>query len=211
MNTVAETSERSSKIRKQRRAWPILVGSLLVVVVAVGSYVVLNRSADDKPPYIDPAATGTLTLCSSDGKEVTEGKVSDAPFADLVVGSSSAPSAYANGLASLFAYQPRVGHDASEFSGQPLTAGSTFTDAAHPAAEVTEGATTLGDHLQTFPATWDGYVQLRLILTSSGAPARTTEYDAADILVDGTEWKLVRGGGGDCAKALGTAHLSVTS
>ena len=138
-------------------------------------------------------------------KPVTEGSVEDQPFADVVVGATALPSELdpAGAVATLFAYQPREGISASEFSGAPLTAAGELADPERPAVRVTEDVWSVGDFVTAFPATYDGYVQLRLYL---GTPAAGTlsenPYDTADLRVDGDRWELVRGGSSSCADAL---------
>jgi len=176
-----------------------------VVILAV---VVLWRvtGQDLTVPYDDPQSAGLLTLCSEDGKAVTEGKVSDRPFADVVLGETALPSELdpAGAVATLFAYQPREGVAPSEFSGTPLTAAGELVDPEQPAVVVTEDVWTVADFVTAFPADLDGYVQLRLILGTPGAGTLTENpYDTADLRVDGDRWELVRGGSASCADAAG--------
>ena len=105
-------------------------------------------------------------------------------------------------VATLFAYQPREGVAASEFSGTPLTAAGGFADPDRPAARVTEDAWSIGDFVTAFPADYDGYVQLRLYLGTPEAGTLSDQpYDTADLRVDGDRWELVRGGTASCADA----------
>ena len=71
-----------------------------------------------------------------------------------------------------------------------------------PAARVDEGAWTIGDFVTAFPADYDGYVQLRLVLGTPEAGTLSDQpYDTADLRVDGDAWELVRGGTASCADA----------
>ena len=189
------------------KVWIAIAVAGVLVGAAVGWFVT-NR--DDEAPYTDPAATGTLTFCSAAGKEVTEGSVKDAPFADLAVGSSGVGAEYSQGgTATLFAHQPRQGVSAEEFSGGLLTKATPVADVAHPFARISDQSTTLADFTSAFPAQWDGYVQLRLVVGLLGAPA-PAGYDTADIKIDGGTWKLVNGGGGDCQGAARAASQNDT-
>ena len=155
-------------------------------------------------PYDDPQSGGSITLCSMDGKAVTEGNVDDQPFAgdrariDGTAGDLDPTGA----VATLYAYQPREGVSASEFSGTAITAAGLLADPNRPAALVAENAWSIGDFVTAFPADFDGYVQLRLYL---GTPAAGTlsdqPYDTADLRVDGDRWELVQGGTAACTGA----------
>lgn len=183
------------------------LGLLVVVLVAVG-VLVWRLGASPEAPYADPASTGGLTLCSADGKPVTGGRLADRPFADVVVGESAPAGADREGaVATLFAYQPREGVSPAEYSGSPITAATPYADPSRPATDVTAQAWSIKDFVTAFPAGFDGYVQLRLVL---GSPARgtvTDHYDTADIKVDGDSWELVRGGHASCRNA---AHAVTT-
>ena len=83
-----------------------------------------------------------------------------------------------------------------------LTAAIGFADPDEPAARVAEGAWTIGDFVTAFPADYDGYVQLRLVLGTPEAGTLSDQpYDTADLRVDGDAWELVRGGTASCADA----------
>lgn len=189
------------------KVWIAIAVAGVLVGLAIGWYV---ASSDDEAPYTDPAATGTLTFCNADGREVTEGSTKDAPFADLAVGSTAVGEQGTSvATATLFAYQPREGVSPEEFSGGLLTKATDIADPTHPFARISDRSTTLSDFTLAYPAKWDGYVQLRLIVNVPGAPART-DYDAADVRIDGTTWRLVNGGGGDCSAAARTATQNDT-
>ncbi|MCX6397251.1 MAG: hypothetical protein NTV23_12240 [Propionibacteriales bacterium] len=188
------------------KVWIAIAAAGVLVGLATGWFVVHQ---DPEAPYTDPAATGTLTFCNVDGSEVTRGSTKDAPFADLVVGSTAVDGQYAQGgTATLLAYQPREGVSPEEFSGGLLTKATTVTDVAHPFARISDRSTTLADFTAAYPATWDGYVQLRLVVGGVGAPPRA-KYDTADVRIDGDRWELVTGGGGDCRGTAQTARNPV--
>lgn len=175
-----------------------------VAIVAALVFWRVNGEAETTVPYDDAQSAGLLTLCSADGKAVTGGKIDDSPFADVVLGETALPSDLdpTGAVATLYAYQPREGVATSEFSGNALTAAVGFADPDQPAARVDEAAWTIGDFVTAFPADYDGYVQLRLVLGTPEAGTLTDRpYDTADLRVDGDAWELVRGGDASCADA----------
>ena len=69
--------------------------------------------------------------------------------------------------------------------------------------QVTGDVSSVADFVTAFPATYDGYVQLRLYLGTPTAGTLTENpYDTADLRVDGDRWALVRGGSSSCDDAL---------
>lgn len=171
----------------------VVLGAVAVLVlVTVAGVVLLTRGGSDEAPYTDARSTGRLTLCGADGKPVTSGSTTRAPFVARAVGSTgvTGQAAATGRTATLYAFQPRQGTDAQEWSGQQLTAAATYTNPRHPMAEATSKDIALRDFLTAFPARWDGYLQLRLYLASpvTGAGA---QYDSASIKVTGDRWKLV--------------------
>ena len=194
--TTTTTTSKSSRLTKVR----LLV---LAVVVGVAGLVVWRVVGQDATvPYDDPQSTGLITLCSADGEPVTEGSVEDRPFADFAVGETALPSELdpTGAVASLFAYQPRETIAADEFSGTTLTAAQELADPGRPAVRVTEDVWSVDDFVTAFPASYDGYVQLRIYLGTPAAGTLTENaYDTADLRVDGDRWELVRGGSASCA------------
>ena len=204
MTTTTSSTTTAPDTRSTRARTSALVAGVLIVVIVAAVAFWRLYGQDRTVPYDDPQAAGLLTLCSADGKAVTEGSVDDRPFADVVLGQTALPSGVdpTGAVASLFAYQPRVGIEASEFSGSPLTAAGGFADPDRPAVGVTEEVWSIADFVTAFPATDDGYVQLRLYLGTPEAGTLTeSPYDTADLRVDGDRWELVRGGTASCADA----------
>ena len=196
------TTDITPATRARPRRTLVLVAIATGVVILAGIAFWRISGPDATVPYDDPQSAGLLTLCSEDGKAVTEGKVSDQPFADVVLGETALPSELdpAGAVATLFAYQPRAGVAAGEFSGAPLTAAGPIADSEQPGAVVTEDVWTVADFVTAFPADLDGYVQLRLILGTPDAGTLTENpYDTADLRVDGDRWELIRGGHTSCA------------
>ncbi len=194
----------TTTLTRSRR--PIVIAVALGCVAIVAALVFWRVSGEEETtvPYDDAQSAGLLTLCSADGKAVTRGSVDDSPFAAVVLGETALPSDLdpTGAVATLYAYQPREGVGTSEFSGNALTAAVGFADPEAPAARVDEGAWTIGDFVTAFPADYDGYVQLRLVLgTPEAGTLSDRPYDTADLRVDGDAWELVRGGDASCADA----------
>ncbi|WP_134741379.1 hypothetical protein [Nocardioides sp. 503] len=197
-----ETTTVRPAVRRSTRTRVVAAVALVAVVGAVAYWRLAGQ--DLVVPYDDPQSAGSLTLCSADGEAVTEGRVDDTPFAGVVLGETALPGELdpAGAVATLFAYQPREGVDPREFSGSPLTAAHVLADPDRPAVGVTEDVWSVADFVSAFPATYDGYVQLRLYLgTPEAGTLQEDPYDTADLRVDGDRWELVRGGDASCADA----------
>ncbi|MFL6160261.1 MAG: hypothetical protein ACJ72D_29580 [Marmoricola sp.] len=190
----------------------LLIGAVLalVLVAAVVAWA-LTRGSDETVPFKDPRATGVLTLCDADGHRVTSGSVKAAPFVARAVGVTPAEGSkavLAQTGATLYAYQPREGLGAGEWSGQQLTADSSFSNASHPIAQATTKDGSLQDFITAFPATWDGLVHLRLYVASP-ADGIAASYSAVTVKVSGSTWKVV-GKAGTASCTAGDATSSET-
>lgn len=203
MSNDSTTLTEPASTPRRRLTRPVLAGAVVLVVV-VAAVAVWASHREETVPYTDQASSGLLTLCDAQGHEVTEGKVTDKPLAQYVLGETPldgqvAPEAVA--VATLFGYQPRAGVEPLEFSGAPIGGPVAFADHAEPATEVVKDGYSIADFTEIYPATLDGYVQLRLITSADGFGAFATTYDTADLKVDGDTWKVVRGGHASCADA----------
>jgi hypothetical protein len=190
----------STRSRLRRRGVAIaLVGLSVLVAVAVALGIWLTR-APSAAPYVDPAATGRLTLCGADGEALTDGSTTDQPFAASVVGATAATAGYAaeGRTAAVFAYQPREGVAPSEWTGLQLSAPTAYADAVVPQVDLTRTDTTLSQFLGGYPATYDGWVQLRLYLGAPDQPVTSQQYDTVDLQVDGSSWRAVDTGTATC-------------
>jgi hypothetical protein len=174
---------------------------LLVLATAAGISLAAASAATAAPvPFPDAQAVGAITLCNSHGAQVTSGSVDAKPFIWRAIGSTGAPTGYRKGgTATLYAFQPRHGVDPGDWSGEQLTASSRFSLPAHPMAASTYADESLRTYLGDFPATWSGYVQLRLFLGAPGEGPLTYTYDAADLQVGGGNWHLLNNGPADCS------------
>jgi hypothetical protein len=206
MNDVDTTGDTAVAPARSRRISPAVLGLVLVLVLvtAAVAWRALGTGDDTGPtaaPYDDPQAVGSLTLCSADGTPVTGGGVDDRPFATAVVGETGLPDGLdpAGAVVTLFGYQPREGVAAEEFSGVPLTAAHPLADPDRPAVPVTDDVYSVGDFVAGYPASFDGFVQLRLYLGTPEVGTLTDRpYDTADLRVVGDRWELVGGGTASC-------------
>ncbi len=176
----------------------VLAASAAVSVVAAGS-------AQATPPY-EPSSynLGQIHFYNAAGAEVTGGSTSDAPFALYAVATSNDPQA-SNTTATLYAYTPVANVDPANWTGEQLSATTTFpvVNPSAPSIVKTAGAhrpvltggsqdTTLANYVLDIPNTntagsgYAGLYQLRL-RTAGNDP----KYWAADVQITGSTWTLV--------------------
>jgi hypothetical protein len=168
-------------------------------------------TASGKVPFTDPNINGWLTFCGRNDKPVTSGSLETVPFVWKTISSSKAPAGYdgATGRAALYAYQPIQYVDPGDWSGAILTAGSAFSNPAHPVAQATNADQPLLGFTQAYPAHWQGLVEIRMLYTASDKPELTTPYAAAVIRVSGGKWTLVQGGDASCSQGQGLSMETV--
>jgi hypothetical protein len=169
------------------------------VAAAVGLPAVHAGAATPSPPD-DIYAHGYVGLCDARGHNVDHGSVYDKPFVVRAVSSVAAPQEYQvrGHKATLYAYTPRSGADASNWSGDELTATSDYTNVKAPMAQAVRRDFALSDYLNEFPPMQAGYVELRLYFSAPNLSVDTATYPAAMIQVTGTSWRLVKGGRVNC-------------
>jgi hypothetical protein len=181
------------------------VGGLLVLCTAVPA------AAADQPPYKDPAAVGTITLCDDKGHQVTQGDTRDLPFAFFAISSQPAKGAYAvkQGKATLYAFQARKDVDPGDWSGQQLSGSSFYSTTKHPMAQITTGDHTLSQDVASYPTQWDGFVQLRMYLQAPNQTQYSDTYPTVNLKISGTTWVAVDPGSTSCSagKARSTETL----
>jgi hypothetical protein len=172
-----------------------LLGVVSSVLVGAGA-----AAASTGVPYVDNRVAGSIGLCDEKGQPLTHGSVDTKPFVWKAVDATAAPAPYnGNGAtATLYAYQPRQGVDPGEWSGEQLSASSRFSDPAHPAAALTGLDDSLSAFLGDFPPQWNGLVELRIYLGAPNEPPYSQTYDAANIAINGSNWKLVGGSPVSC-------------
>jgi hypothetical protein len=185
------------QLRRMRSGATALVLAAGLVVTGGG----VARAAEPLP-YTDGRAVGFLGLCDRDGNTVTGGSIHDKPFVWRAVTSVPAAAPYdaPGGTATLLGFQPREHIGPGQWSGELLTASARYSNTKYPMAQATDRDFTLADFLGDYPATWDGYVQLRVYLGAPDQPPQSITYSATDIKVTGDTWKVVRGGAVPCTK-----------
>jgi hypothetical protein len=168
------------------------------VVLFAAMWTVVPIASASSVPFHDQYSNGLITLCGQNGQPVTSGDTRDEPFAWDAVSSSSAPVKYQKGLAYLYAYQPMQFLDPGDWSGEQLTDGSWYSNGQHPIAAATNRDVPMAWFVQAFPAHWNGYVELRMLLTVPGEPPITSPYPTAVIQVKGYHWTMIQGGTTPC-------------
>ncbi len=177
-----------------------VVGPFVVALLAVALLIPTGAIADVTVPYTDLSAKGSITLCDAAGHRVTAGSIDDKPFVLKAASTVPAPAPYdgAGRTAVLVAYQPSKTTYPDQWNGDTLTATSQYTDARHPMVVGTPLDFTLAQYLKEFPASDDGFVQLRMYFGAKGQGVMNDTYPTADLRVVGHTWTVVHGGNGDC-------------
>jgi hypothetical protein len=139
----------------------------------------------------DANELGGLQFFNAAGTQVTGGNLTDAPFSAYVVGTTVINPV--NTKATVFGYLPNNGAAPGAWSGEALTASTTYPNAAYPGAlgttslPVEKGQAAdlnLANLAQDLPNTssaagYTGVYELRMKTTSAGSAP--TKYDFADI------------------------------
>ncbi len=185
----------------------IAAGTLLIGTVAGAA----PAMATGAVPYTDPSSSGFLGLCNQAGQQVTSGSVGAVPFAWLAASSVPAKAPY-NGSgrsATLFAFLPLQGFPPGDWSGETMTAASSYSNPTVPMAAATSKDPSLGDFIEAYPPKWDGFIQLRMYLDTTNQPAATKHYPTLDIQVTGETWHAVGGGPVNCGAGTATSAEAV--
>jgi hypothetical protein len=150
----------------------------------------------------DPAAHGYVGLCGIDNKPMIGGSIDDKPFVWKAIASQPAPvEARGEGkVATLYAYQPRPNTQASDWSGDTLTATDPYSTPNAPTAQATKLDYSLKDFMHEYAPMVDGLYELRMYFGNYRATAFSDSYAASFIQVSGDRWKIVQGGTVDCGK-----------
>ena len=110
-----------------------------VALLAVSSVTGL-ASAATAVPYTDPDVAGSIGLCNQAGQQVTSGSVDTVPFTWRAVSTQPASAPYNNAArrATLVVYQPMQNFPAGDWSGETLSAASSYSNPANPMVAGTE-------------------------------------------------------------------------
>jgi hypothetical protein len=174
----------------------------LVALTAVAVFGVSHGSAAapvDVPA--DPAAIGYIGLCGVDGKPVTGGSVYEQPFVWTAISSVPAPAELQGKgqVAVLYAYQPRPGVPADQWSGDTLTAASVYSTTQAPTTQATRLDFRLKDFMDNFPTLVDGLYELRMYFGRPGVALDSSRYPETFIQVSGDRWSVAKGGAVQCS------------
>ena len=190
----------------------LLLG-VLASVATLTSFAVPAHGASiaTAPPYKDSNAQGYLGICNTYGQQITSGSIYTDPFAYRTVSSVAAKAPYNNAsrTATLLAFQPQQSLPAGDWSGEEMTAGSRYSNPAHPMAAATIADNTLADFLNDFPARWNGFVELRMYLSTVNAQPYSFVYPVLNIQVIGTHWYAVGGGKVNCRAGVSISIESI--
>jgi len=175
--------------------------ALLVALLLVGGSLTRSNPAQASIPA-DPAAHGYIGLCGVDDKPMVGGSIHDKPFVWKAIASQPAPAEArgAGEVATLYAYQPRPNVQASDWSGDTLTATNPYSTPSAPTAQATKLDYTLKDFIDEYPPMVDGLYELRMYFGNRTATAFADSYAATFIKVSGDRWKVVQGGTVNCGK-----------
>lgn len=191
-----------------RRARIILVAALsLAGLVALAG----GAGASTAAPYADPNVVGSIGLCNQAGQQITSGSVTATPFAWRAVSTQPAQAPYNNAgrTATLVAYQPLQDLPPGDWSGAQMTSSSSYTNPANPMAAATDGDQSLQDIIDQYPPRWDGFLQLRMYLSTADKQPFTLHYPALNIQVTGNTWQAVGGSPVNCASGTAVSIESV--
>ena len=114
--------------------------------------------------------------------------------------SEPAPAPYNDSgrSAILDAYLPIQVLPPGSWSGEQMTADTSYSNAQVPMAAATSRDSSLGDFVSDYPPKWDGFLQLRMYLGTPGQEAYAVHYPSLNIQVVGDTWTAVGGGPVNC-------------
>lgn len=210
--TVGDTgvaSVSSPQISSARRIFAPAVTALSILGAALLSGGVVfapsASAAGPSVPYTDSNAVGSIGLCDQQGHQISSGSVTTRPFAWRAVSNEPAPAPYNNAerTATLVVFQPQQALPAGDWSGMQMTSSSSYTNPANPMAAATGADQSLADVIAQYPPKWDGFLELRLYLSTANEQADNV-YPALNIRVTGNTWQAVGGSSVNCTS--GTAE-----
>ncbi len=193
------------RLRRRRGLLALVSAGLFAGIAAAGP------AEAAAVPYDDFSAAGSIGFCDQSGHAVTGGSVDAKPFVWKAVGSARAPAPYdgPGRKATLVAYQPRPKAYPNQWSGDTLTASTSYSNPGHPTAVATFRDFSLRDFMNEFPPLWDGLVQLRLYYGVPNQSTWTQSYAATDIKITGSTWTVVDGASVPCNSGTATSTETV--
>jgi hypothetical protein len=176
-----------------------------VALLGCAAFAGVAAASGSSVPYTDPDAIGSIGLCNQAGQQITSGTVTAKPFAWRAVSTEPAQAPYNNAgrTATLVVFQPQQELPTGDWSGAQITSSSTYSNPANPMAAATSADQSLADFIAQYPPKWDGFLQLRMYLSTANKQADGV-YPALNIQVTGNTWQAVGGSPVNCAS--GTAE-----
>jgi hypothetical protein len=178
-------------------ATALVSGALTTALASVAS-------AAGAPPWEpDANSAGSLVFYNAAGQQITGGTLSSAPFAAYVQGTATLRSG--DTKATIYGYLPVNGETPGQWSGEAISASTTFPNGSAPGALASstlpvvsgtsndESLATLAADFPNTDSSSDGYAglyQLRLKTSASGL-SQTSKYDSVDIQITGSTWSVV--------------------
>lgn len=204
---VASVSSRQISSARRIFAPALFALSILGVALLFGgiAFAKSATAAGTSVPYTDPNAVGSIGLCDQQGHQISSGSVTTQPFAWRAVSNEPAPAPYNNAerTATLVVFQPQQALPAGDWSGMQMTSSSSYTNPANPMAAATAADQSLADVIAQYPPKWDGFLELRLYLSTANEQADNV-YPVLNIQVTGNTWQAVGGSSVNCTS--GTAE-----
>jgi hypothetical protein len=158
-------------------------------------------------PVSNPPEVGGLIFYDAAGQQITGGQISAQPLAAYVQGTSIVQSG--DTKATLFGYLPVDGQAPGQWSGEALSASTSYPNPSAPGSipgnsgssalplvtggSSDESVATLEADYPNKDTSGDGYAGIYVLRLVTSAPgvASNGDYDAADIEVTGSTWSVV--------------------
>jgi tryptophanyl-tRNA synthetase len=180
-----------------------MVALLIGAGLTVG---VMGASATGNPPWepiANPPEAGSLTFYNAAGQQITGGSTTTQPFAAYIQGSTELHAGDVK--ATVLGYTPVNGQAPGAWSGEAISASTTYPNASAPGSLGTSslplvtgaaGDESIAQYVSDFPnsdTSGDGYAGLYVlrVKTSGTSAGVSTSYDSADIQVSGSTWTVV--------------------
>jgi hypothetical protein len=185
----------------------------MLAAVLASAAAITPAAAAGSVPFTDPSAHGSIGLCTAAGKPLTSGSIYSRPFAPIAVSTTAAAAAYSGPgrKAILYAFQPRQGVAPSDWTGDEMSADSSYSNAAVPMVQSTEIDSTLADFMADYPPNWGGLLQLRMFAGHIGEGYNTDTYAASVLKVSGSTWTLLNPPAVSCSAGKAVSSESLLS
>jgi hypothetical protein len=172
----------------------------MLAAVLASAAAITPAAAAGSVPFTDPSAHGSIGLCTAAGKPLTSGSIYSRPFAPIAVSTTAAAAAYSG-----------PGVAPSDWTGNEMSADSSYSNAAVPMVQSTEIDSTLADFMADYPPNWDGLLQLRMFAGHIGEGYNTDTYAASVLKVSGSTWTLLNPPAVSCSAGKAVSSESLLS